>query len=272
MNRINKEIWLIDSFSIKNLHPAWNCPICNTGSLRGDKNSIKIEQSQDTIKARRSNFHKADGVGNFRFAGFLICGNNACKEKVAIIGDGKLYSLEGDALVSIHYKGKRYSVYYPKYFEPSLNIFNLYDSCPKNIKEQIKLSFSHYFNDLSASANSMRTALELIMNDRKVQKTKLTKKGSRHKLSLHARLNAFGQKYNNLKPFLIAAKWIGNAGSHAGNLTKNDLLDGYQLLQYCLEELYDNPARIKELNSKAKIINKKKKPIHSNMNNIPQNK
>ncbi|MCK4630547.1 MAG: DUF4145 domain-containing protein [Bacteroidales bacterium] len=263
MSRINNKIWLVESFSWKNPHPAWVCPICNTGTLKGDKKTIQIEQSQDTLKARRSHNYQADGEAAFRFAGFMVCGNGHCKEKIAIAGNGKLYAAANDVPVSIHYKGERYSVFYPRYFEPPLNIFPIYDSCPIKIQEQIKVSFTHYFNDLSASANSIRTALELIMDDQRVNKTKTSKKGERIKLTLHARISYFGQKYPDLKPFLIATKWIGNAGSHVGDVSKEDLLDGYDLLQHCIEELYDKPVRLKELSTKAKSINKMKKPRSS---------
>ena len=60
------------------------------------------------------------------------------------------------------------------------------------------------------------------MNDRGIVKTKASKKGKRQKLTLHERINYFGRKYPDLKTILIATKWIGNAGSHVGDISKED--------------------------------------------------
>ena len=80
-------------------------------------------------------------------------------------------------------------------------------------------------------------------------------------LSLHSRIQIFGKQNPELQPFLIAAKWIGNAGSHVGEIDKNGLLDGYELLYHCIDELYEKSERMKNLSAKAKEINDTRKPI-----------
>jgi hypothetical protein len=58
----------------------------------------------------------------------------------------------------------------------------------------------------------------------------------------------------------MAIKWIGNKGSHLGGIEKNDLLDAYELLEYSLNKLYNDPS--KRLDKIAKrIIKRKGKPI-----------
>jgi len=250
MTNTKDDIWLVESFSVEEPHPSWPCPICNIGTLKGDKKTIQTQQSQDTRKARKPSSPSATGKPVFRFAGFLTCNNSKCKEKIVIAGNGIIYAKSTKSIANINYQGARYGVYYPRYFEPPLQIFPVYDSCPIEIRDQINRSFAHYFNDLSASANSIRTALELIMNDRKVKEGRL-----------HSRITEFGKNYPTLKPFLLATKWIGNAGSHVGDITKEDVLLGYQLLEYCLDELYVRPARLKELSPKADNINKSRKPL-----------
>ncbi len=55
----------------------------------------------------------------------------------------------------------------------------------------------------------------------------------------------------------MAIKWLGNAGSHCGDkMTFDDVFDGYDMLSFILDELYDNKhEHVKKL---AKKINKKK--------------
>ena len=147
------------------------------------------------------------------------------------------------------------------FFIHTLNIFPISEHCPENISKQVKKSFSHYFNDQSAAANALRTALEYILNDLNIETSRINKKGKKIDLTLHARIEVFGKQNPELQPFLTAAKWIGNAGSHVGEIEKDGLLDGYELIHHCIDELYEKPEKMKKLGEKAKQINDTRKPI-----------
>ena len=56
---------------------------------------------------------------------------------------------------------------------------------------------------------------------------------------------------------LFAIKWICNAGSHAGELTRDGLLDAMDVLQFTLNEIYDDHKRDLELT--VSRVNKKKR-------------
>ena len=56
-----------------------------------------------------------------------------------------------------------------------------------------------------------------------------------------------------------AIKWIGNAGSHEGEITNEDLLDGFDLLKYSVEKLYG--SHDKEIATMTKKINKRRRPL-----------
>jgi hypothetical protein len=256
--KINRDIWINNSFSYKESAPPWPCPICNIGIIKGDKYTLKIEQSQATLKARRSlSYNKGNEAAEFRFAGFMVCENNHCREKIAVAGKGKLYATSTDGPVDIKYKGDRYSVYIPLHFEPALNLFIIPESCPQNIVCQIKKSFSHYFNDSNACANSIRTSLELIMNEQGIPNTN----GKGKFVSLAQRIEKFNSKNSELKPLIKAVKWIGNAGSHIEEVDKSDLLDGYELLNFVIEELYERGNLFLKMGQKADRINSTKKPL-----------
>lgn len=98
------------------------------------------------------------------------------------------------------------------------------------------------------------------MTDQGVQKQAKDASGNIKKLTLHARIELFGKINPELKPFLLAAKWIGNAGSHPNEITKENVLDGYSLIEHAIYELYTKGKRIKMLKRTATAINKSKKP------------
>ena len=59
----------------------------------------------------------------------------------------------------------------------------------------------------------------------------------------------------------MAIKWIGNFGSHASDLlTKDDVLDAYEILELVISKLYEreDSIRVKKL---SKDIVKRKKPL-----------
>ncbi len=79
------------------------------------------------------------------------------------------------------------------------------------------------------------------------------------KLSLHRRIAEFKIKQPEIGEHIEAIKWIGNAGTHTSPLKLKDIILGFELLEYCLNSLYNN--RSKEFLSISKKINKKRGPI-----------
>lgn len=83
--------------------------------------------------------------------------------------------------------------------------------------------------------------------------------GSRKPLLLHARIQLLAQKQPELANFIMAVKWIGNAGSHASSIARDDALDGFKILDHVLTKVFvSDDEDIKRLQKK---INKKKGPI-----------
>jgi len=59
---------------------------------------------------------------------------------------------------------------------------------------------------------------------------------------------------------LLALKWLGNKGSHTENMSKNDVLDAYEILDSVLDELYVGYQKL--VDKKVEKIVKSKKPLH----------
>ena len=94
-----------------------------------------------------------------------------------------------------------------------------------------------------------------MLTDRKISRTMVNKKGKRERISLHARIEKFKQTDTRSAEYLSAIKWIGNAGSHANvdELSRDDLLSGFELFEHVLELLY--LKREKHLKKLARDIN-----------------
>lgn len=239
-----KDSWL-EVFFNENTLPEWGCPYCNK--------SILVEADfrfNETILSRNlrktPNWFFIDVI--YSCNGILRCTN--CGEYISFVGSGKLDIQEIYDMDSGRYSEIEHKKFRPLFFFPALNYFELTEECPSKINDVIQDSFSLFWSDLSSCANKIRIALELLMDDRNINRTK-TIGGKRTKLNLHRRIELYKVKEPEIADFLLAIKWIGNVGSHVGDLKRIDILEAYEMLEHTLNKIYDDKEkRLKEISKK----------------------
>ena len=129
---------------------------------------------------------------------------------------------------------------------------------PKNILVEINKSFSLVFCDLNSSANHLRIAIESILTHLKVKR--YNKSGKRIPISLSKRIGKLPQKYEHLKQYFHAIKWLGNAGSHSGELLSvENIEEAHKMLIRILSGLFE--SKIDETEKIARRINKRRGPV-----------
>ncbi|MCY1003961.1 DUF4145 domain-containing protein [Myxococcus sp. MISCRS1] len=156
--------------------------------------------------------------------------------------------------------GPQFATYYhPEFFHPALPLFRVPPNCTAEIKAELNRAWALYWADSASCANRVRSCVELVLTHLKIQRFKRTKKNPRHRLSLHDRIGLFGQRNADLAQPLMAVKWIGNIGSHeggAGGIGTEEVLDGLELLEHVLVEVFEQ--RSKRLARMGKQIVKRK--------------
>lgn len=242
------------AFTLKRT-PDWICPKCGKGNLRIKKETF----SKDELSHSRDHSHDAwepEWI-EYVYSCLLYCSNDHCREVVASTGTGRV-----DCDVEYDENGELdqvWSDYFrPKFFEPPLKIIAIPEDCPESVKSSLTESFRQLFSSPSASANSVRIALEHLLNELKIKRYKLVG-GKRRIVSLHERIANIPTKYADLKDLMLAVKWLGNAGSHDNDgTTIDDVFDAYEMTEHVLQEIYEpNKKRLKAI---AKKVNKKKGP------------
>lgn len=235
--------------------PDWICPKCDKGILRIKKETF----FQEALSHSRDHSHDAwepEWI-EYVYSCLLYCTNDNCREVVANSGTG---SVDWD--VGYDENGVQdqewYDYFRPKFFEPPLKIIAIPEDCPESVKSSLTESFRQLFSSPSASANSVRIALEHLLNELKIKRFKLVG-GKRRIVSLHERIANIPTKYADLKDLMLAVKWLGNAGSHDNDgITIDDVFDAYEMTEHVLVEIYEpNKKRLKAI---AKKVNKKKGP------------
>jgi hypothetical protein len=233
----------------------WMCPTCNKGTLQIDKGKFIYEDNfLSKLNMNNEDFNPYDIV--YTYTALLTCTNAQCKEVVTSSGTGRV-DVVGQALSPEGYTDTEYGDYFqPHYFYPPLHIFKIPINTPDNVKKSIKSSFSLVFTNRSAAANQVRIAIECLLTHLKVKQFTIIR-GRRNRINLHRRIELLATKHQKIKEFCLAIKWLGNAGSHCDEeMEFDDIFNGYDMLSFILEELYDNKhTHVRKL---AKKINDKK--------------
>ncbi len=240
--------------------PHWPCPRCKTGRLHLDKRGLTFQKSRDAY--RSVEFNKDDFGENLflgmlmavgqtlqsmqwyqaRFSGFLHCDDKDCGEAVTVAGraelPGPLMGKQVQSQIPAHIV--------PEYFSPPLQLFSLRDDYPAPVRAELIRSFTVFFNESNSAGARLRCAIERLLDERSIAAG-----------TLHNRLIEFSKSENELGDHLQAIKWLGNEGSHSGKLTRQDVLDGYEVFNHVLDELYiARPNRAKMLQRSNELTEK----------------
>jgi len=249
---VDRKIYKVPFF--KGEQPEWICPVCGKGILGGIKGSFNINQD------KKSGRYEVEGEIYYVYSCLFICSNSNCRATVSNTGVGgqdmflDYANLGEDGEPGVDFK----DIFTPKYFHPHLKIFDVHKDVPGDVVKELNKSFEVFFCDPSAASGHIRVALENLLDSLKVKRFRINNK-KRRKLSLHERIENVPEIYKNLKSDLLAIKWLGNAGSHPGEVTKDDVMDAYDILEVVFSELFDK----KEYRKAVKQINKKKGPRKS---------
>lgn len=252
---IDKTFWKSIRF-YKKYKPEITCPNCNKGVLTLLNENMKIRITKDG--------RELENIGEyldvtFKFSALLICNNKFCQDVTATSGIGTVeqeYYVDEGGYDDFEYK----EYFLPKFFCPPLNIINPRSEYPDKVRQILVESFSLFFADTSACANKIRQVVEEILSDHDVPR--LSRKNRRQNfITLHKRIERFNTDYPELTDLgrsFFAIKFIGNGGSHVGEVDKDQLLDAYTILEHALDELYYTPKVKKKISKLAKVIIKKK--------------
>lgn len=243
-----------DSFVSEDM-PPWSCPTCATGILTLPKESLYVCADNMTVR-EQGEAHFEPDWSRYVFTALLGC--NHCRETVIVSGAGDL-----DEFHHRDDNGQWRSDYvqnlYPRYFTPALQIIQLPDNdkLPEQVVNILVSSYSLFWLDLDACVNRLRSTLELLLDDMGVERR--LKHDAKRDMTLHDRiLRLDGEKHPDTKPMLEATKLVANEGSHQiGQLGRDEVLDCYEMMEFCLHRLYPGPDHAARMHAIAANLKQK---------------
>ena len=233
--------------------PSWPCPACEIGTVALLDGSLTIVETGPSKEAHDHEAWEPTWIEE-RFIAMLTCNNVNCMESVAV--SGRTRHVEDHDYERQEHNWTR--LYKPESFSEALPVFSIPDTCPDSIEHELKRAFSLIWSDIGSSANRLRSAIEVLLDERRIRKTTQNSSGKRIPLTLHQRIALFRSKNIDAAVPLEAVKWLGNVGSHASldALTIDELLDGFELFEHAIERVY--VRRDEQLRKLAGVINKQK--------------
>lgn len=225
--------------------PPYRCVACGKGSLILVKDSLIYKDTAETAKSRGHEEFDWDWV-SYIFTAWAQCTHSSCKQQYAISGDGGVepqMNEEGDFVFANYFM--------PKSCCPMPDIIEFPPKCPEDVVRELRGAFAIFWLNEAACTTRLRVALEYLMTYLGVPKSKQGANDKLSDMSLHDRIDAFAKQEPAIGAQLMALKWLGNTGSHDSQVSANDLLDAFEIMEHALKEIVGgHSARMIELAKK----------------------
>lgn len=235
--------------------PSWPCPGCHKGALALVQKSLVYKETAASKRAHSDDAWEPEWI-EYAFTAWLKCNRTTCNQEVAVSGNGEVemdYDPEDEDMVWSPY-------FIPKFCWPMPNMFELPAKCPDGIEKELRAAFSLFWFNTGAAANKTRTALENLMDHLGIKKRYKVANGKFAERTLHQRIEVFQKREPVIGAQLMALKWLGNTGSHEGEVSRDDVLDAFEILEHALGELIDQrTAKVAALARKLMKKHGKKK-------------
>ncbi|WP_164838080.1 DUF4145 domain-containing protein [Sinorhizobium meliloti] len=222
------------------------------GTLRTDTKPFQREEPQHSrLRNRDENYDYEAG----RFKGFLRCDRQQCGEIVVVAGSFTTefhHDFDHEAEQPITHE---VTTYRPHLMSPAPEIIQYPKKLNKDSKEHLLRSFVLFWVDYASCANRLRIVVEYLLDQFGIERENA--KGDF--LNLASRIEKLTKTKPDQADYLNALRWLGNAGSHDGNVDFNDLLWCLDMLEHAMIELFEERDAKRRTEAK-RIIAVKGKP------------
>ena len=187
-------VYSADTYFTEDNIPEWLCPACMAPSLELLPGSFHSQHSAYSLHNRREDWYDYDHE-EFVFTCILQCRRSSCRESVAVSGSGRGEREPDERQEDMVY----YTLYRAKSFTPPLPVFSLPEDCPEDVKCQLKMAASLLPISGSAALNSMRIALELLLDNMEIPRFSMDS-GKPWPIKLGTRIERFKDKLGPHQP------------------------------------------------------------------------
>ena len=184
-----------------------------------------------------------------RFACFMECSLPDCREVAVATGSARVnhYQVDWDEYVTEN-------ILTVESVTPAPAPIQFPDQTPGEIVDAIERAASMIWLSAEAAANTVRQAVEHLMDEAGIATTD----GSGKRITLHSRILEFQNADAENGDVLLATKWLGNTGSHVGGIIRDHVLDAFDMIEFVLNNRFGTAKAA--LMAKVAAVNSAKGP------------
>jgi len=220
--------------------PALPCCACQIGFLNIVLDSLKEMETGPSENAQSHDAWELEWMDS-RFTGFYRCTNPKCRHVVAVAGKVS-YKSDHEVLPDGDWEERADPHYTPLAFAEPPAVIRVSEQCPGAVSAHLDRSFGLYWMDRRSCATAIRTAVESLLDERSVPKEIERKPGKLARIPLHDRVVRFQEADPEPGKLLMAIRVIGNVGTHQDDITVDDLLTAYEILDHVIDLVYSGRA------------------------------
>ena len=227
------------------------CCACSNGILKIVPKTFVSEETTRS-KARRGHSDRDPDWIDYVFGAQAKCGNPNCAQ---------IYIFSGSGGVEQSYDGEGGwewgDAYHPKSAFPMPHIISLPSKVYDDVKLELIRSFETFWRNPESCANSIRNALDKLM----INLGFSSNEADGNEINLHQKIELFSKGHPELGSNLMSVKWLCNTGSHGRCISHEELLDAYEIFEFCLNEIIEEKSKkiaqlAEKLNAKHSKVKK----------------
>ncbi|MBK8374092.1 MAG: DUF4145 domain-containing protein [Sphingomonadales bacterium] len=235
--------------------PPYQCCACSSGVLQVVPKTFISDETARSKAWRTDRQWDPDWI-DYIFSLQAKCNNPKCAQLYFLTGAGGVeqnYIEDGDWEWS--------DAYYPKTSFPMPHLINFPNKVYEDVKGELIKSFETFWRNPDSCANSIRNSLDKLMINLGFSSTK----ADGNEINLLHKIELFSKSHPELGANLMSVKWLCNTGTHGRRITHEELLDAYEIYEFCLEEIIEEKskkiaqlaAKLNEKHNNAKVTGAK---------------
>jgi hypothetical protein len=244
---VERHLWTTEWF-FKGGFPRFPCTRCQKGEFtyRADK-IVVLETTYSRLHRQSDPDWSPPDYIEERFTILMTCNNPTCGELMIVAGDTAIDQVVDDQTGDWNWE----TVFRPRSVFPGPGMIKIPKEVPQPIVDEVHLAFQFYWSHLGTSATRLRTSVERVLDHFNIP----AKKASGGFLTLDARIKQFEKIDQGHAETFNALRFVGNLGTHQDELTREALLDAFEVYEDALDELFSKAKHKKRIDElKKKLI------------------
>lgn len=208
-------------------YPSPPCPTCGAPLNWDEAAVVERTPTHNVELVDLAGIEEAES----KFAGWFVCGHARCGEAVVVLGKCTYRYGYGDDGNTVTRRS-----FHPTAMYPPPPVIAAAEEVPDRIRDVLSVSFGLFWTNGESCAGRLRVVVELILE----QEGFPAEPSPGKFVALDRRIDRWSSIYgaSGIATSFKAIKWLGNVGAHETEVSRDRLLDAYEILDRVLKQMF----------------------------------